>query len=110
MSIDGTMALLYAQTGMAAPLAHNAAVAPQAAHTMTSLLAQETAVLERQQVQKSEHADGASIGDKEERSGQQFSASARRRAQKDDADEAAADDDAPEAGSPLLGNLLNLKV
>ena len=109
MSIDGTMALLYAQTGMAAPLAHNAAVAPQAAHAMTSLLAQETAQQERQQVQKADKTDGASVGEREGRGGQSFS-SGRRAPSHDAEEEKAVEQDAPEQTSPLVGNLLNIKV
>ena len=54
MSIDATMAVLYAQTGLAAPLANAAAVAPQASLAMSRVLAAEMARQEQQQIEKTE--------------------------------------------------------
>ena len=52
MSVDATMAVLYAQTSLATPFANAAAVGPQAAVAMSRILAAEMARQERQQVEK----------------------------------------------------------
>ena len=61
MSVDATMAVLYAQTGLAAPLANAAAVAPQASLAMSRVLAAEMARQEQQQIEKTEKAEGPNI-------------------------------------------------
>ena len=50
MSIESTMAILYAQTGLAAPIVNAATVGPQAAAAMSRTLAAEMAKQEQQQV------------------------------------------------------------
>ena len=57
MSVDATMAVLYAQTGLAAPLANAAAVAPQASLAMSRVLAAEMARQQQQQIEKTEKAE-----------------------------------------------------
>ena len=61
MSVDATMAVLYAQTGLAAPLANAAAVAPQASLAMSRVLAAEMARQQQQQIEKTEKAEGPNI-------------------------------------------------
>lgn len=52
MSVDTTIAVLYAQTGLGTQVAHAAAVAPHAQAAMTRVLALETARQEQQLVEK----------------------------------------------------------
>lgn len=54
MSVDATVAVLYAQTGLATSLANAAAVAPQASAAMARVLAAEMARQEQRQINKSE--------------------------------------------------------
>lgn len=106
MGVDGTMALLYAQTSMAAPLAHTTAVMPQASHAMTSLLAQETARLEQQQVQKTETCDGPTLNARDGGGGGQNLTSRQSHSNEHEAEK----EDDTQPRSPLVGTLLNLKV
>ncbi len=69
MSVDATVAVLYAQTGLATSMANAAAVAPQASAAMARVLAAEMARQEQRQVSKSEpggktslEADGHAAG------------------------------------------------
>lgn len=107
MSVDATMAVLYAQTGLAAPLANAAAVAPQASLAMSRVLAAEMARQEQQQIEKTEKAEGPNITpDGRDGGNAQFGSRRRKRPPLYDAE-----DDEPRASpSPLVGNLLNVKV
>lgn len=107
MSVDATMAVLYAQTGLAAPLANAAAVAPQASLAMSRVLAAEMARQEQQQIEKIEKAEGPNITPDGRGGGNaQFGSRRRKRPPLYDAE-----DDEPRASpSPLVGNLLNVKV
>ena len=115
MSVDATMAVLYAQTGLAAPLANAAAVAPQASLAMSRVLAAEMARQQQQQIAKTEKAEGPNIKTPDPPTpppagggggNAQFGSRRRKRPQPYDAE-----DDEPRASpSPLVGNLLNVKV
>lgn len=105
MSIDATMAVLYAQTGLAAPLANAAAVAPQASLAMSRVLAAEMARQEQQQIEKTEKTEGPNISP-DGRGGAHFGSRRRRRQPPRDAEE----HEARASSSPLVGNLLNVKV
>ena len=107
MSVDATMAVLYAQTSLATPFANAAAVGPQAAVAMSRILAAEMARQERQQVEKISKPDQqANITDEKRGGGRgaPFGSRRRRRFQS----EPEADHDLQ--ASPLIGNLLNVKV
>lgn len=111
MSIDSTMAFLYAQTGLAAPLAHSADVAPHAAAAMSRSLAEEMARLESQQVEKTEKKkEGSRVGPdgRQGQGGGMFGSRRRKRVPFPGA--ADGEDDARPSGSPLIGNLLNVKI
>lgn len=106
MSVDATMAVLYAQTGLAAPLANAAAVAPQASLAMSRVLAAEMARQQQQQIEKTEKTEGPNIAPDGRGGNAQFGSRRRKRPQPYDAE-----DDEPRASpSPLVGNLLNVKV
>ena len=108
MSIDTTMAVLYAQSGLSTSVANAAMVAPQAAVAMSRVLAAEQARMERQQVEKSEKTDGPDI-QPDGHHGSSWFGSRRWRARR--AGLAPEDEeDARPAASPLVGNLLNVKV
>ena len=107
MSIDTTMAVLYAQSGLSTSVANAAVVAPQAAVAMSRVLAAEQARMERQQVEKSEKTDGPDIQPDGHHGSSRFG-SRRWRARREATAEEEADDLAPT--SPLVGNLLNMKV
>lgn len=108
MSIDTTMAVLYAQSALSTSVASVAAVAPQAAVAMSRVLAAEQARMERQQVEKSEKTEEANI-QPDGRRGSGWFGSRRGRGRR-----APVVVEEPEDGwasaSPLVGNLLNVKV
>lgn len=109
MSVDATMAVLYAQTGLAAPLANAAAVAPQASLAMSRVLAAEMARQEQQQIEKTEPGNKAKLSPDGHNNGDpQFGSRRRKRPPPSALPE---EDDVPRASaSPLVGNLLNVKV
>ncbi|MBE6442045.1 MAG: hypothetical protein E7022_06895 [Desulfovibrio desulfuricans] len=105
MSIDATMAVLYAQTGMATSMANAAAVAPQASAAMSRVLAAEMARQEQQQITKSEQGNKMSLtADAEHHNAPQFGSRRRRRPPP------GPEESDTQAASPLVGNLLNLKI
>ncbi|MDR1856413.1 MAG: hypothetical protein LBR22_04555 [Desulfovibrio sp.] len=101
------MAVLYAQTGLAAPFANAAAVAPQAAMAMTRVLAHDQAKQDASIVEKTEKAQRARVaadGGGQGRGGF-FGNRRRRRVQ--------APPSEPEEAhtlTPLVGGLLNVTV
>lgn len=103
MSVDTTMAVLYAQSGLSNQ-ANAAMVAPQASLAMTRILAAEAARQERQQVEKSENTEKGGIQKDGGKKGAFFS---RLRARRKTMPE---EDEQPEVKSPIIGNLLNVKV
>ena len=108
MSVDATMAVLYAQTGMATSMVNAAAVGPQASAAMSRVLAAEMARHEQQQIAKSEAGDKTKLSPDADGGTPtpQFGSRRRKRPQPYDAE-----DDEPRASpSPLVGNLLNVKV
>lgn len=111
MSIDPTIAILYAQTGYTSRAAHDAATGPQAAIAMSRLLAQEVAKQEQQQVQSLQSA-GESLVTKDDREdehgGQGVPFGSRRRNRPPPPE--LEDDEPSKPDGPLVGNLLNLKV
>lgn len=108
MSIDTTMAVLYAQSALSTSVASVASVAPQAALAMSRVLAAEQARMERQQVEKSEKTEGPDI-QPDGRRGSSWFGSRRKRGRRSPL--AFGDSDESMAGcSPFVGNLLNVKV
>lgn len=107
MSIDTTMAVLYAQSGLSTAVASAAAVAPQASLAMSRVLAAEQARMERQQVEKSEKTDGPDI-QPDGHHGSSWFGSRRWRARK--AAQTEEDEEPRPSASPLVGHLLNVKV
>ena len=105
MSVDTTMAILYAQTGLAAPFANAAAVGPQASAAMSRMIAAEMAKLEQQQVEKIEATEKPNISDNGRQGGKRQFARKRHQHFMQQAEE-----DPPPSESPLVGNLLNMKV
>ena len=108
MSIDTTMAVLYAQSGLSTSVANAAAVAPQASLAMSRVLAAEQARTERQQVEKSEKTDGPDI-QPDGHHGSSWFGSRRWRGRRMALAPEEEEDTRPSA-SPLVGNLLNVKV
>lgn len=105
MSVDTTLAVLYAQSGLSTNVANAAMVAPQASLAMSRMLAAEAARLERQQVEKSEDTEKANIHKDDQRKKGFFGSRLRaRRKQELETEET------PLATTALLGNLLNVKV
>lgn len=104
MSVDTTMAVLYAQSGLSTNVANAAMVAPQAALAMTRVLAAENLRQEREQVEKSEKTENPNIHDEEGGGSSYFSTAHRKdRHSRPDGDE-------PLPTTPFLGNLLNMKI
>jgi len=108
MSVDTTIAVLYAQTGLGTQFAHAAAVTPHAQAAMTRVLALETAKQEQQAVEKTSKGENKGINkDKDSRQKQDISFGSRRR-QRIENDENS--DLSLFKSDPLSGNLLNLTV
>lgn len=108
MSLDPTMAILYAQTGYTARVAHEAATAPQTAGAMARVMAEELLRQEQRQVQRMEKGDEPRVaGEGGQHPGQTPFGSRRRNRRAF----VPSEETAPEATlSPLVGNFLNLKV
>lgn len=103
MSVDTTMAVLYAQSGLSNQ-ANAAMVAPQASLAMTRVLAAEAARQEREQVEKSEKTEKSDIQKDGGKKGAFFSRLRARRQKEPETEEQ------PAFKSPIIGNLLNVKV
>lgn len=106
MDIDGTVALLYAQTSLSAPIAHSTAVAPYAANATNAALAREKAAEEKQQVQKPEKAGDTHVHMREDGRGRGSFSQNRKR----DRDESEGDEEADATVEAELGNILNIRV
>ena len=104
MSVDATLAVLYAQSGLSTNVANAAMVAPQASLAMTRMLAADSLRQEREQVEKSEKADNPNIND-EAGEGKSYFGSPRRRQRHINVEE-----EKPLPTTPFLGNLLNMKI
>lgn len=105
MSVDATMAVLYAQTSLATSLSNATAVAPQASAAMSRVLAAAMAKQEQQQVTRTEAGSQAALTpDAEHKGSPQFGSRRRRRPPPEP------ETPSGEASSPLVGNLLNIKV
>ena len=108
MSVDATMAVLYAQTSLATSMSNAAAVAPQASAAMSRVLAAAMAKQEQQQVAQAEPGNKAALSpDADHRETPQFGSRRKKRPPHPVED---TDDSPGEAASPLIGNLLNIKV
>lgn len=106
MSVDATMAVLYAQTSLATSITNAAAVAPQASAAMSRVLAAAMAKQEQQQVTQAEPGHQATLTpDADHRNAPQFGSRRRRRPPPPEPEAPSG-----EATSPLVGNLLNIKV
>ena len=104
MSVDTTMAVLYAQSGLS-NAANVSMVAPQASLAMTRVLAAEAMRQERQQVEKSEKTEKSGIQpDADGRRGFFHTRLRGRQATEENEDAESLPTTA------LLGNLLNVKV
>lgn len=106
MSIDATVAVLYAQTGLASSMTNAAVIAPQASAAMSRMMAAEMARQEQQQVVKAESGGKMSLSpDGQGRGGKPFGSRRRHRPA-----HAGNEEEAAPPLSPLLGNLLNINV
>ncbi|MDE5833322.1 MAG: hypothetical protein K2H64_10170 [Desulfovibrio sp.] len=103
MSVDTTLAVLYAQSGLSTNIANAAMVAPQASLAMTRVLAAEALRQERDQVEKTEETEETTLHPDSEGKG---AFSSRRRARRRETEIP----DEPLRVTPFCGNLLNLKV
>lgn len=108
MSLHPTVALLYAQTGLAAKFANEAVASLAAQPELARRMAAELANQERMQVQEMQKSDasGKLFGEGGGRGGRQFGSRRRLRTQH----AAAEEETAPPPADALVGNLLNLKV
>lgn len=110
VSIQSTMAVLYAQTGLAAPLVSATTNAPQAALAMSQALATEMAKQQMQHVEKSEpKSEGSAINTDARDQGQQGAQFGSRRRRRPPFVPQEEEEPRP-SGSPLVGNLLNVRV
>lgn len=108
MSVDATMAVLYAQTSLATSMSNAAAVAPQASAAMSRVLAAAMAKQEQQQVAQAEPGGKTALSpDADHHEAPQFGSRRKKRAPQPEEEK---DASPGEATSPLVGNLLNIKV
>lgn len=103
MSVDTTLAVLYAQSGLSTNVANAAMVAPQASLAMTRVLAAEAMRQEMDQVEKTEETEETRLHSDSEGKGGTRS---RRRGRRKEAELA----EEPLRVTPFCGNLLNVKV
>lgn len=108
MSVDATMAVLYAQTGLGTSLVNAQAVNPQASLAMSRLLAAELAHQEQQQVVKSEAGNQTKLSPEARDGGSAPQFGSRRRHRHVHTNTEPPPES--EAASPLVGNFLNIKV
>lgn len=104
MSVDTTMAVLYAQSNLS-NAANVAMVAPQASLAMTRVLAAEAMRQERFQIEKSDKTENPNINSDEGSNKGFFQSRMRAKRQKQEVEE-----EKPSPKSPIIGNLLNVKV
>ena len=106
-AIHPTVALLYAQTNLAAKFANEAVAALATQPEMSKLLAMEMAKQEKQQVQEVQKGDASDkmVGDGSSGQGHRHFGSRRRQRTLPPPEE-----DARAPANPLRGNLLNLKI
>ncbi|MDR2819645.1 MAG: hypothetical protein LBB60_03845 [Desulfovibrio sp.] len=109
MSVDVTMAVLYAQTGLAAPMVNAAAAAPQAAAALSRVIATEIARQEQQKVEKSEKTDKPAVS-ADGRNRQNLSFGSRRKKRLQFVDTHREQEEVRPPLSPLVGNLLNVRI
>ncbi len=107
MTIDATIAVLYAQTGFTGRAAHDASTGPQAALAMSRAIANEMSKLEKQQIQSIEHSDESRVADNNKQDGRNEGHFGSRRRKRQDH---TGDDEPSNSNAPLVGNLLNIKV
>ncbi|MBR4741482.1 MAG: hypothetical protein IK079_01095 [Desulfovibrio sp.] len=106
MSVDTTIAVLYAQTGLGTQFAHAAAVAPHAQAAMTRVLALETAKQEQHLIEKTNETEEKTVSkDGRQKQGKQTFGSRRRLRAKGKEET----EETPRT-MPYTGNLLNLTV
>lgn len=105
MSVDTTMAVLYAQSGLSNQ-ANVAMVAPQASLAMTRVLAAEAMRQERMKVEKGEKTEESNVN--KDGGGNRGLFMSRRRARRERHMEG--NEEQPMVKSPIIGNLLNVKV
>ncbi len=103
MSVDTTMAVRYAQTGLGTQVAHAAAVAPHAQSAMARTLALETARQEQQLVEKTGKSEKKDINKDGKTSGEALFGSRRRR-------RAARQEESADNDDVFSGNLLNTTI
>ena len=103
MSVDTTMAVLYAQSGLSTNVANAAMVAPQASLAMTRMLAAENLRQEREKVENAESVGNQGINDEEEDNGSFFGSPHRKKRHEQV-------DGNPLPTTPFIGNLLNMKI
>ena len=103
MSVDTTIAVLYAQSGLS-NTANAAMVAPQASLAMTRVLLAEQTRQERERIEKSEKTEKPDI--QPDKDGRRGFFSSRINARRNGAEQ----EEKPLPTTPILGNLLNMKV
>ena len=108
MSVDTTIAVLYAQTGLGTQFANTAAIAPHASVAVSRVLAMETAQQERQQVEKSKNSEQTGISKDGHQKQKLAHFGSRRRRRTEDMQQT---EQQETPGIPsYTGNLLNLTV
>ncbi|MBQ9537103.1 MAG: hypothetical protein IJU79_04855 [Desulfovibrionaceae bacterium] len=106
MSVDTTIAVLWAQTTLGTQFAHAAQVGPHAQAAMSRLLALETAKQEQHVIEKSSKSEKTGVNKDGGRKQQQHFGSRHRQRQQEKLPE----DERIQAATPFTGNLLNVKV
>lgn len=106
MSVDATLAVLYAQSGLSTNVANAAMVAPQASLAMTRMIAAEAIRQERERIEKMEKTDDPAVASRKEGKASFFSSRRRKRQKGPGSGEA----EEVLVAAPYVGYLLNVKV
>lgn len=109
MSVDTTIAVLWAQTGLGTHFAHAAAVAPHAQAAMTRVLAMETAKQEQHLIEKTNQTENKGIS-KDGRQKKDASAFGSRRRQRGVSQETEEGSEEMPFASNYSGTFLNLTI
>ena len=106
MGVDGTIAVLWAQTGLGTQFAHTAAVAPHAQAAMSRMMAQETAKQEQHSVEKTANTEKTGVS-KDKEKNKDASLSSKR---KKNTDQTAEESLSELFDDPYAGILVNMKI
>lgn len=107
MGVDGTIAVLWAQTGLGTQFAHTAAVAPHAQAAVSRMVAQETAKQEQHSIEKTSKTEKSLVSkDKEKEKEANFGSRSKKKEEPSEEEEELEEI----LANPYTGILVNMKI